>query len=90
MSIKVNAQNLLNTPFRIRQDSNQDQEIKGFGLTHPEVPCRYPVWTGAQLDVHERVKFYQKTNSYVKGPLRRTFRFLLRDCKIVNTGLMKT
>jgi len=28
MTIKFNAQNLLNSPFRIRQDSNQDQEIK--------------------------------------------------------------
>lgn len=32
MTIKANAQNLLNTPFRILQDSDQDQEIKNTDL----------------------------------------------------------
>ncbi|HZY78630.1 MAG TPA: outer membrane beta-barrel protein [Cyclobacteriaceae bacterium] len=32
LSLKLNAQNLLNTPFRILQDSNQDQEIKSSDL----------------------------------------------------------
>jgi TonB-dependent receptor len=32
LSLKLNAQNLLNTPFRILQDSDQDQEIKSSDL----------------------------------------------------------
>jgi TonB-dependent receptor len=33
MSVKFNAQNLLNSPFRILQDSNLDQEIKSSDLS---------------------------------------------------------